>query len=188
MTFLYTARKAFDKNYGVPMSWEGYIEWSKLTHLQEIVSLDYMMNPDLIESDQGTDEYWKEILVGENKVVYWTGLYKSLSYVLRHVNLNDKFNLLAVAIDPQKECKNLGPDEFDFLGYDLLDQDYSVSALTNCGGFDESFLPADLNKLGLIDDFAKASNIQKKLLENNPEEYHADTSIFAVWRHKTIGR
>ncbi len=74
------------------------------------------------------------------------------------------------------------------LGYDLLDQDFGISALTNCGGFDETFLPEDLNKYGLIDDFAKAYDIKKRLLENNPEEHHADTNVIAVWRHRTIGR
>jgi len=74
------------------------------------------------------------------------------------------------------------------MGYDLLDQDFSISALANCGGFDETFLPADLNEKGLIDDFNKAYNIKKRLFENNPGEHHADTNVIAVWRHKTIGR
>jgi len=60
--------------------------------------------------------------------------------------------------------------------------------LTNCGGFDETFLGSDLNDKGLIDDFVKAYDIKKRLLESNPELHHADTNVIAVWRHQTIGR
>jgi hypothetical protein len=58
----------------------------------------------------------------------------------------------------------------------------------NCGGFDETFLPADLNHFGLIDDYEKAFDEKRGLLQNNPGHRHADTNVIAVWRHKTIGR
>ena len=64
---------------------------------------------------------------------------------------------------------------------------FGTSSLTNCGGFDETFLPSDLNDKALIDDFTKAYNIKKRLLENNPEEHNADTNVIAVWRRKTMG-
>jgi hypothetical protein len=60
--------------------------------------------------------------------------------------------------------------------------------LTNCGGFDETFSPSDLNDMGLIDDFVKACDIKKRLLENHPNENHADTNVIAIWRHNVIGR
>lgn len=65
---------------------------------------------------------------------------------------------------------------------DLLDQYYDTSALSNCGGFDETFLPGDLNNVGLIDNYEKACTIKKKLKENNPMEDHADTNVIAIWR------
>lgn len=76
---------------------------------------------------------------------------------------------------------------FEFIGYDLLDKDFNISALTNCGGFDETFLPSDQNDKGLIDELEKAYDIKRRLLENNPEETHADTNVIAIWRHKTLG-
>ena len=39
-----------------------------------------------------------------------------------------------------------------------------------------------------VDDYMKAYDIKKCLLKNNPDEYHADTNVVAVWRHQTIGR
>jgi hypothetical protein len=60
--------------------------------------------------------------------------------------------------------------------------------LTNCGGFDETFLPEDLNSYGLISDYEEAISIQKNLLLNNPLEDHADCALFEVWRHQSMGR
>lgn len=44
---------------------------------------------------------------------------------------------------------------FKFYGYDLLEDFTSISALTNCGGFDKAFLPKDISEYGLIIDFKK---------------------------------
>ncbi len=70
------------------------------------------------------------------------------------------------------------------MGYDLLDFDFYISALTNCGGFEETFSSSDINDKGLIDDFEKAYDIKKRLLENNQVEFHADTNVIAICKHK----
>lgn len=186
MTFLYTARGTYDKNYDEDgMSWKKYMEWSKLTHLTELVSLDGMLNEILVEPDYDNAEDWKFIHLVEH---YQTGFFTTLEYVFKRLKAKDRYNLLTVVLEPDKNCENIKVDSYEFIGYDLLDQDFSISALTNCGGFDETFLPQDLNNKGLIDNFSKAYDIKKRLLENNPEEHHADTNVIAVWRHKTIGR
>lgn len=186
MKVLYTATDTFDQNYGENgTSWKKYIEWSKLTHLNEVVSLDGLLSELLVEPDYDNLDDWNYIhSIKHNE----SGLFTTLEYVLKRLNATDKYNLLAVVIEPEKECKDLEVNGFEFVGYDLIDQDFCISALTNCGGFDETFLPHDLNKKGLIDDFIKAYDIKKRLLENNPMEYHADTSVIAIWRHLTIGR
>lgn len=182
MTFLYTARSLYDED---GMSWDKYIEWSKLTHLTELVSLDGMLNNILVEPDYNNAEDWDNIHTFEQ---YETGFFMTLDFVFKRLKAKDKFNLLTVVLEPDQDCKNVNIEDYEFVGYDLLDQDFGISALTNCGGFDETFLPTDLNNNGLIDDFIKAYDIKKRLLENNPNEYHADTNVIAVWRHKTIGR
>jgi hypothetical protein len=41
MTYLYTTRAKFDKdNDAELLAWSKYIEWSRLVHLTELVSLD----------------------------------------------------------------------------------------------------------------------------------------------------
>lgn len=167
------------------MSWNKYIEWSRLTQLKELISVDSILNEVLVEPNRSESEEWNQIVSDEH---YETGFFTSLDYVLKKVQHITSFNLLAVVIEPDQDCKTVRFDQFEFVGYDLLDKDYSVSALSNCGGFGETFLPAELNHFGLIDDYVKAYDIKKRLLANNPDEHHADTNVIAIWRHVTIGR
>lgn len=186
MTFLYTARCTFDKTYdeGVK-SWSKYIECSKLTHLTELVSFDGTLNKILVDPYYDDPDDWNYIhVIQQNQ----TGFFTTLDFVIKRLNKKEKFNLLTVVLEPDQECNKIDVDGFEFIGYDLLDKGFFISALTNCGGFDETFLPTDLNDKGLIDGLEKAYDIKKRLLENNPYEYHADTNVIAVWRHRTIGR
>ena len=185
MKLLFAARGKYDENTNDEFSWGKYKEWSKLFHLDELVSLDGLLNEDLVEPNYDNEEDWNNIHIVD---IVQTSFYNNLEYVLNKISLNDKFNLLAVEVEPIQERSNYDLKDYEFMGYDLLDQDYSISALTNCGGFDESFLPTDLNNKGLIDSLEKARDVQKKLLKNNPEEHHADTNIIAVWRNIKIGK
>lgn len=186
MTFLYTVRGTYDKSYDEDgMSWDKYIKWSKLAHLTELVSLDGLLNESLVEPDYDNADDWNYIHVVEQ---CQTGFFTTIDFVYKRLNKKAKFNLLTVVLAPDQECNKMNVDGYEFIGYDLLDQDFSISALTNCGGFDETFLPTDLNDKGLIDELEKAYDIKKRLLENNPENHHADTIVIAVWRHRTIGR
>lgn len=186
MTFLYTARGSFDKTYHKDgYTWDNYIEWSNLTHLTEVVSLDLILNNNLVNPDYANADDWDFI---HTDGIYQTNFFTTLEYVLRRMDANEKFNLLAVVIEPTKDCKNVKLENFEFVGYDLLDKQYGTSALTNLGGLNETFLPSDLNHFGLIDDYEKAFDVKRRLWENNPEVHHANTNIIAVWRHKENGR
>ncbi|MBK8490221.1 MAG: hypothetical protein IPL49_04755 [Saprospirales bacterium] len=186
MTYWYTALRTFDKNRDTTgASWDSYITWSRLSHLTEVVSLDGMLNESLVHPDYDNADDWDFIGVDG---IYQTGFFRTVEYVLEKKELTDKFNLLAVVIDPTQDCKDIELEGFEFVGYELLDRYYDISALTNCGGFDEAFLPNDLNTFGLIDDYEKAFDIQKRLHEKYPGVDHADTNVIAVWRHGMIGR
>ena len=180
----YTAREIFDSDYKIKFSWDKYIKWSKLTHLTELVSLDGILNGLAFEPDFDSEEDWKYIVTEEQMI---TQFFNSMDYVLEKTKDLEYFNLLAVIKEPNEAKKDLSTD-FDFIGYDLIETDGDVSALTNCGGFDESFLPSDLNTFGLIHKWAKAKKVKEDLKANNPEEHHADCHLYEVWRHKTIGR
>ena len=178
----YTARNTFDPDYE---GWETYIKGSNLYHLKEIVSLDSMLNEMAFEPERESEEDWNHIITDE---YYETGFFTSLEYVLNHTEDNNGFNLIAAIKEPDGNRREELSGEFEFAGYELLNKDYSISALTNCGGFDETFKPSDLNEFGLVSGYSKARKFQKGLVKNNPEEYHADCYLFEVWRHQKIGR
>jgi hypothetical protein len=57
MTYFYTARAKFDKgNGGDILAWANYIQWSNLTQLTELVSIDTSLNEVLVEPDHTSEE------------------------------------------------------------------------------------------------------------------------------------
>lgn len=181
----YTARNTYDSDYTKNFSWQKYIQWSRLTQLSELVSLDGMLNELSFEPNLNSEEDWKFIITDG---AYVTNLFNSAEYVLERVDELEFFNFLAVIKNPTEDSSTLISDEFEFVGYELLDEDYGVSSLTNCGGFDETFKPNELNPYGLINSLSRAQQIRKDLITNNPEEHHAHCNLFGVWRHKKVGR
>ena len=180
----YTALKTYDSDNKYGFSWKEYIEWSKLFHVKELVSLDGILNELAFMPDLDSSEEWSYIITDQGMVMFF---FNSLEYVLNKVEHLEFFNLLAIIKEPTKEKAELS-NAFDFIGYDLIEIGGDTSALTNCGGFDETFLPSDLNSYGLISEYDKAKRILKELPINNPDEHHADCYLYEVWRHKIIGR
>ncbi len=186
MNFLYTLRAAYDSGYDEDgYSWYQYKAWSGLKHLTELVSLDALLNELLVEPDYNHEADWNDIHVIDFCV---TGFYATQEYVLRKAKLNGRFNLLTAVIEPEEVCETIEITDYEFVGYDLLDQYFTISALTNCGGFDDTFLPEDLNQYGLIDDYQSAYDIKKRLWVNHPDGAHTNTYVIALWRHKSMGR
>lgn len=186
MQILYTATSTYDEIYDEnESSWNSFIEWSRLYQLTELISLDSILNDSIVKPNFDNDDDWNFIYKTDN---YLTGFFTELDYVLSRIQPKDRFNLLALVIEPETDCAGINIDNFEFVGFELLDMDCAISALSNCGGFDETFLPSELNDKGLINDYEIAYEIKKRLKENNPDESHADTFVIAIWRHRTIGR
>jgi hypothetical protein len=91
-------------------------------------------------------------------------------------------NVLCVFRNP-RECPD-GPSfpDFRFLGYDLVDRECSISALTNCGGFPDVFDNSELSNVGLLTDFRRAVQVQQELRLRHPDSHHADCHLWAVFR------
>ena len=188
MTVLYTAREVFDQStekYG--KTWSDYFDWAQIPHLTEVVSLDGLLNGTVpaLDYNEADGDDWNFI---HTDGIFLTGLFTSPDYVLRKTTAESRFNLLAVVINPEQDCSRILLDGYEFVGYDLLEKDYSVSVVTNCFGLVGGCLPTEVNAQGLINEYPLAFVIQKRLLENNPTVGHVDTNVIAIWRHKTIGR
>lgn len=185
--FLYTLLAPFEDS-------EAYIARSHITQLTELVSLDHLLCPELCEPDYNSAEDWKYIHTNQSHITHF---YTSREYVLRNAAGLNRFHFLAVVIDPGRECREIGPEGFEFAGYELLDLGFAISVLNDCFSTDPdqpsayplAFDIHELNSHGLIDDYARAAEIRDALHKHYPEDGHAaDVTIFAVWRHCNLGR
>ncbi|MBL7913647.1 MAG: hypothetical protein JNL49_01250 [Bacteroidia bacterium] len=183
MTIWYTARNLFNKSF------EGsnkYIEFSGLKQTEEIVSLDCSLNDPVFLFDSDNQDDWKFGITTENE--FFTDCYSSLDYVKTRARDVREYNLLAVCFQPTAPYNEVDLDDFTFIGYDLLDQSHGNSVLTNCVGSPNVFTNIELNKFGLIDIFDSAIQTKEALFAKNPNEFHSNTNVWAIWRHNTIGR
>ncbi len=156
--------------------WQKYIGWSGLSQLTELVSLDSLLCPSVLTELK--DEYWPHI-VNEDSCL---NFFVDLDFLKHEIEGIGGFNLLCVFRNPPQELSKQAPEGFEFLGYDLVDKGNEVSALTNCEGFPDVFANSELSSLGLLTDYQRAKEVQRKLSATHPEEFHADCNLWAVFR------
>ncbi len=172
----YIATQAFKP--GSRQDWRGYVAWSQLAQLIEVVSLDIVLCPAVL--DPLTPEDWEHNVQDD----YLISFFVDLDYLLRRVARLPDINVLAVLREPSTaDCAAFNDPRFAFMGFDLVEKPgLGISALSNCGGFPLAFANSDLNHFGLLPDYAAASAAQRKLLEHYPDEHHADCYVWAIWR------
>jgi hypothetical protein len=174
MMIAYAALETFDPSWGE--TWMNYIKCSGLDHLNEVVSLDQMLCPSVIQDL--TDEDWNHISSEP-----WFGLFQDLDYLLGRVEAEDRYQIIEVLREPsQSDILGFTDERFKFKGYDLVEQQAGNSALTNCFGFDLACSADDLSECGLVSDHAKAYQIRDLLKQHYPDEHHADCTVWAIWR------
>jgi hypothetical protein len=175
MPVYYAAVEPFDPSGGE--RWRSYVEWSGLTQLREVVSLDGILCPSVFEGL--TDEDWTHNVPED----FLIGLFHDLDYLLGKLGGEDRANVLALMRNPTAaEVGSFTDPRFVFRGFDLVELQTGVSALVNCGGFDRAFAPADLSACGLLADHAKAASVQNLLRAEYPDEPHADCDLWAIWQ------
>lgn len=75
-----------------------------------------------------------------------------------------------------------GRDDFEFCGFDLMDDGLGTSAIFDCVDLNKSYVNK-LNKFGLLDSIEDAIAAQKQLAIDFPDENHAIVMIYGVWRY-----
>lgn len=177
MPVIYTAVKRFDPACGE--RWHGFIEWSGLTQLREVVSLDLMLCPTVFGELNAED--WRHNVQEDFKIT----LFHDLDHVLRRVAGDDQVSVLALMQNPtEEEVRSFNDALFVFRGFDLVELQTGISALVNCGEFNKAFAPTELSDYGLLTDHARALTVQKRLRADYPDEHHADGDVWAVWQMK----
>ena len=172
---LYIVVERFDARLGE--KWEKFISWSGLAQVQEVVSLDRMLCPTVIE--EILDEDWAYI-VNEN---FMLDYFLDLDYLLRRVGSWNTKNLLCVFRNPSAAPALLSsPLQFEFLGYDLVDVTGAASPITNCGGFPDVFANSELNRYGLLSSIQRAREVQQQLFAKYKGESHTETHLWGIAR------
>ncbi len=177
MQVVYAALQTFDSSSSEV--WEKYVAWSHLTQLREVVTLDCVLCPSVLEPRMGED--WQHM--SEEYMSY--DLFAELDYLLDRVSsTKGDCQIIATACEPNgNEVKDFDDNRFVFKGFDVLDRPLGFSLLTNCGSLEKAFMPSDLSDCGLITSYERANIVCDLLREQYPNIEHAVTSnIWAVWR------
>jgi hypothetical protein len=156
--------------------WEDFIRWSGLVHLARVLSLDIMLCPPLVSELIPAD--WDHNVHADFRSLY----FRHLDYLESRLPPAGPRNLLAILLEPQASAASFFQDgRFALRGYDLVEKETGISALTNCGGFDQAFRASDLSEDGLIADYALSREVQHRLHWYYPNQHHANCELWAVW-------
>src|SRR5436309_13068914 len=122
MPVVYSAVKRFGPDSGE--SWQKYVEWSGLTHLREVVSLDLILCPTVF--GELTAEDWRHNVQEDFKIT----LFHDLDHVLRRGAGGDRVSVLALMENPtEDEVRSFGDPHFALRGFDLVELQTGISAL-----------------------------------------------------------
>jgi len=172
---LFIATERFNPSDGE--KWKKYFDWAKIPALKEVVSLDTSLCGHLVK--EFSDEDWNHIFNEDFRLNY----FKDLDYLLLRVQAQKRRNLLGLYRNPGRHISTSPSNrDFDFIGYNLIEEATQISALTNCGGFPNAFGNDELNSYGLISGFKRAGEVMHLLVKEYPEEPHANCEMYAIWR------
>jgi hypothetical protein len=152
--------------------WQKYINWYGCHSLNEVVTMDQMLCPNLVE--RLTDEDWKHNVQSD----YRTYFFRDFEYLFNRISYDPSKNQILLLTEmPAKPLE--ASTNFEVCGYDIVDVYCSTSVITNCGGFSAIFTREDLNHYGIVADFENALTIAKDLRRKYAFDQHC--SNCAVW-------
>lgn len=169
----YGAFLILDKRRG--KFFEGYLNFAGLDQREEIITLDGMLCPSIFEID---DEGWNYL---HNNICI-SDLYSDAAYTSKRMEGRDDANLLAVVLEPQvnKSAKELIQNG-KFIGYDIMDVDWGISILTNCG-CNKVMGSVGRNNYGLVDDFELTYSLRDENARVYEGESHSDGYVCEIWK------
>jgi len=169
----YRISEKYDQNQGE--NWDKYIIWKNCS-CKRIISLDTSLCPSVI--DVLSDEDWTHKVYPD----IFFDAFDSILWINRKVpSKTHNHQILAVQkfdVDNQIQDILLG---FRFIGYDMIENETMISAITNCIHFDLAYSSDDLNEFGLISEANMVKEISLRLVKYYPDESHANVSAWAIW-------
>lgn len=175
MDAVFAACRKFDSNCGD--EWSRFVHWSGFHHIEEIVSVDTILCPSLI--DTLIDDDWEFNIHSD----YRTSFFHDHEYLKRRVKYDSsRHNILALTEFPTH--LPAPPNGFIHCGYDILDSFNSNSVLTNCGKHPTAYTTTDLNRVGLVDDLDRVTCIAEAIRDKNPDDDHcSDCRVWGIARY-----
>jgi hypothetical protein len=156
----------------------GFTRWLGRTDFKRIITLDSNLCPPVVHPESAND--WQFVAKEEFMLDFFT----SLNFVQQRVAGHRPSMVLAVARDPSAEVVDSFPHaEFELAGFDVVDTQFSASALLN------NRFPAVVNvsklsvESGLLRSREWAFKIRDLLCQRHPDREDARCYVWAVWRY-----
>jgi hypothetical protein len=175
--YYYTAIERFDRNNGE--RWLGYTRWLGRTDLERVVTLDSILCPPVVHAESSDD--WQFVAQEEFMLDFFT----SLDFVLRRVAGHRPSVVVAVARDPSDaEVDGFPHPGFELVGFDIVDGQFTASALLNGCNFPDAFDVSELSsKSGLIRSRERAFRIRDVMHRRYPNRNKMKSHVWAIWRY-----
>ena len=177
--WLYTLRQRFTSS--PQEAWDSYRSFSGFAHIEELITLDFLMCPNLVT--ELIDEDWDHNVNEDFRIT----LFRDPGYLRRRMPFDpDRHQILALKEHPAES--EVLPEGAMWCGFDLLDSYCNISTLTNCGPAPEVFQPSEVNRWGLIDDWQRAYRIRDDMRRMSPEDAHfRQCDVWLVARVAPVG-
>ena len=194
MEYWFTVRNVIDWASSNNSWKEEYVRKYGPIRFEEIVSLDKKICPHLFDSyddyKEGECVYddYNEQAYSSREGEYLFGFFKSEKFILEKIKDKNSFNLLLVIREPRASIEQIEIENYEFVGYDLIDKAYCDSGLLNLSLKETFNTKSYRNKYGLMNSYQKVFEFRKQLIIDNPDEWNASCFVFGVFRHKTLGR
>jgi hypothetical protein len=174
--YYYTAIERFDPGNGERFA--GFTRWLGRTDFKRIITLDSNLCPPVVHPESAND--WQFVAKEEFMLDFFT----SLDFVRQRVAGRRPSVVLAVARDPSAEAVDSFPHpDFEFAGFDVVDTQFTASALLN------NRYPAVVNvsklspESGLLRSREWAFKVRNTLRQRHPDREDTRCYVWAVWRY-----
>src|SRR5688572_14478905 len=109
MEFWFTARRKFGPSFGI--EWEKYIQWANLPQLQEVVSLDAILCPNMFA--ELMEEDWHYNIQEDYRISF----FRDLDHVVGRMRTKLDVNIMAIVYEPPTDPTVIFLDNrFEFCG------------------------------------------------------------------------
>jgi hypothetical protein len=177
--YYYAAIERFDRDNGE--RWKSFTRWLGRSDLTRIVTLDSSLCPTVVHPESADD--WEFI----SKEEFMLDFYTSLDLVLNRIIGHRPSEVIAVARDPSaEEVEGFPHPEFELAGFDVVDAEFSTSALLNSRFPDVVNVSKLSRESGLIPSQELAFQIRDDLRRRYPDREDAKCCVWAVWRYTGI--